>query len=564
MSTAKVAAVAQGIGSDEVAVLADFSQAFATTLDVNQTVRQAVEQIAAHMNAEAAALFLIDGSKGELVCRACFGPVDVTGLRVPKGRGIVGRAIKQNKVQLVQNVETDADHAGDVGGFVTRSILCAPLTSGEGAIGALQVLNKRGGELFNDHDRDILRLLAVPTTLALSNARLAEDLMEQERIRREFQLARQMQKDLLPKREKDCPVVGINLPAREISGDFYDHFTLPDGRVAFCVGDVSGKGMDAALLMVRASSLLRWAGKEGTPPDLWLKRVNDEICTTVTGGRFVCVLAGYYDPISGVLEWSNGGLPPLLLRKPDGSFQQIIADGPPLGILPGIDYPSNRAFLGDGSAYIFSDGATDVRAGESETIGIEGFQELIDAVVELSPRARLRGLVSQLRRMQLADDTTLMLVEENGEEAQYLGGISICCDAECLRLVRKTVDRQLTALTVPTEVRQRVVLAIDEATANVIRHAYQGDPGGRMSLDIWRRGDAVEFVLRDWAKAVDAEAIKPRDLNQCRPGGLGVNLIDMVMDEWGFEKPEQGQGNVLRMVKRLQFNSAAKVASVAA
>ncbi|MCB1607697.1 MAG: SpoIIE family protein phosphatase [Xanthomonadales bacterium] len=553
MSSAATARANQGIGSDEVAVLADFSQAFATTLDVTQTVRQAVEQIAAHMNAEAAALFLIDGPKGELVCRACFGPVDVTGLRVPQGRGIVGRSIKQNKVQLVQNVETDADHAGDVGGFVTRSILCAPLTTGEGAIGALQVLNKRGGELFNSHDRDILRLLAVPTTLALSNARLAEDLMEQERIRREFQLARQMQKDLLPRREKDCPVVGINMPAREISGDFYDHFQLADGRIAFCVGDVSGKGMDAALLMVRASSLLRWAGKEGTPPDLWLKRVNDEICTTVTGGRFVCVLAGYYDPVSGMLEWSNGGLPPLLLRHPGGQYRQVIADGPPLGIVPGIAYPSNRAFLGNGSAYIYSDGATDVRGEKGEPIGIEGFQSLIDGLVDLSPRARLRGLVSQLRHMKLADDTTLMLVEDLSTQAHYLGGISIHCDAECLRLVRKTVDKQLRELAVPVEVRQRLVLAIDEATANVIRHAYKGDPGGRMSLDIWRRGEALEFVLRDWAEAINKEAIKPRDLSHCRPGGLGVNLIDMVMDSWGFEQPESGNGNVLRMIKHLEF-----------
>ena len=102
----------QLLGTEEFGVLAELGHAFATTLDINQTVRQAVEQIAIHMDAEAAALFLIDGNKGELVCRACSGPVDVTGLRVPRGRGIVGRAIKQNKVQLVQNVATDVDQSG--------------------------------------------------------------------------------------------------------------------------------------------------------------------------------------------------------------------------------------------------------------------------------------------------------------------------------------------------------------------------------------------------------------------------------------------------------------------
>ncbi|MCB1588236.1 MAG: SpoIIE family protein phosphatase, partial [Xanthomonadales bacterium] len=519
----------QLLGTEEFGVLAELGHAFATTLDINQTVRQAVEQIAIHMDAEAAALFLIDGNKGELVCRACSGPVDVTGLRVPRGRGIVGRAIKQNKVQLVQNVATDVDHAGDVGGFVTRSILCAPLSAAEGPIGALQVLNKRSGQLFDTHDRDILRLLAVPTTLALSNARLAEELMQRERLRREFQLARQMQKTLLPLRQKDCPVLGINIPAREISGDFYDHFALPDGRIAFCVGDVSGKGMDAALLMVRASSLLRWAGKEGLPPDRWLARVNEELCQTVTEGRFLCALAGYFDPETSLLEWSNAGLPPLLLRSAKGGYRQFIADGPPLAILADYPYTSNRCLLGDGSAYIYSDGATDVRGEGSEPIGIDGFQALIDQLVDLVPRARLRGLVSRLRGLHLADDTTLMLVEQDPEEAHYLAGISIGCDAHCLKLVRHTVDEQLQRLGMPADVRQRIVLAIDEATANVIRHAYQGDASGRMSLDIWRMGGQLHFVLRDWAREVDPSRIKPRDLNHCRPGGLGINLIDMVM-----------------------------------
>jgi phosphoserine phosphatase RsbU/P len=551
------------LGTEEFGVLAELGHAFATTLDINETVRQAVEQIAIHMDAEAAALFLIDGPKGELVCRACSGPVDVTGLRIPRGRGIVGRAIKQNKVQLVQNVAHDADHAGDVGGFVTRSILCAPLSAAEGPIGALQVLNKRSGLLFDTHDRDILRLLAVPTTLALSNARLAEELMQRERLRREFQLARQMQKTLLPPRIRDCPVLGINIPAREISGDFYDHFVLDDGRIAFCVGDVSGKGMDAALMMVRASGLLRWTGKEGLSPERWLARVNSELCQTVSEGRFLCALAGYFDPETSLLEWSNAGLPPLLLRARDGSYRQFLADGPPLAILSDYPYSSNRCLLGDGSAYIYSDGATDVRGEGSEPIGIDGFQRLIEKLVEQPPRARLRGLVSQLRGLKLADDTTLMLIEQDPSAGHYLTGISIACDAEYLRLVRQTVDEQLKRLQISAEMRQRLVLAIDEATANVIRHAYKGDPDGRMSLDVWRCGGELHFVLRDWAEPVDSSCIKPRDLNQCRPGGLGINLIDMVMDQWRFESPDEGQGNVLRMIKRLDDDSARGAPSTA-
>src|SRR5690606_24342187 len=111
---------------------------------------------------------------------------------------------------------------------------------------------------------DSLRLLAAPTALALNHARLAQVVVNQNRIQRELTIARRLHRSLLPMRRRGgFPLRALNFPAREISGDFYDFFELPDGRIAFTLGDVAGKGLDAAFLMVRCSSLLRWAGKEG-------------------------------------------------------------------------------------------------------------------------------------------------------------------------------------------------------------------------------------------------------------------------------------------------------------
>lgn len=539
------------IGPEEVGILADFSHAFVATLDIGETLRRAVVQIAEHMNAEAAAVFLVDALSGDIECRACAGPVDVVGLRVQKGRGIVGRAIAENRVQMVRDTRADPDHLGDQRGFQTRSILCAPLHTADGAIGALQVLNKRDGALFDSHDADVLRLLAVPTALALNNARLTRELVEQNRIKREFQLARQMQKTLLPARRKDYPVTALNLPAREISGDFYDYFDLPDGRIAFCVGDVAGKGMDAALLMVRASSCLRWAGREGIPPGEWLARVNRELCETVTRGMFVCVVAGYYDPRSSLVELSNGGFPPLLLRRCDESVHELRADGPPLGIVNDYAYESLRFALAGGSLYAFSDGVTDVRGPERRPIGIEGVRALIERVSGLSPRARVRAIVGHLRKMSLADDTTLMLLADDGAPPRLLGSIDGSSDPEILRSVRRKVTATASELGFDEDARGRIVLAVDEAVANVIRHAYGGCCDGRFELSMWLDADALRFELRDWAPPVDPSRIKPRDLSECRPGGLGINLIDSVMDRWCFWPPPDGTGNQLTMIKRL-------------
>ena len=140
---------------------------------------------------------------------------------------------------------------------------------------------------------------------------------------------------LLPKRRRDhYPVLGVNRPAREISGDFYDSFELPDGRIAFAIGDVSGKGLDAALLMVRTASLLRWSGKDRLPPGVWLERVNDELAETVSGGMFVCAAVGYYDPKRREVEWANAGFPPALVKtKPFDGPRAPVAPASPLSPL---------------------------------------------------------------------------------------------------------------------------------------------------------------------------------------------------------------------------------------
>ena len=136
--------------------------------------------------------------------------------------------------------------------------------------------------------------------------------LEQNRIRRELTMARRLQRSLLPKRRRGgYPVRSINLPAQEISGDFYDFFDLPDGRIAFSLGDVAGKGLDAAFLMVRCASLLRWAGKEALAPPDWLARANDELCEAIPPGMFETVVQGLEQ--SGSAQGAR-----LMVEKPFG------------------------------------------------------------------------------------------------------------------------------------------------------------------------------------------------------------------------------------------------------
>lgn len=534
-------------------LLAELSQQLALSLDLEQTLHQAVTRIAAFMQAEAAAVFLLEDEW--LVCRASAGPVDVRGLRLPRGRGIVGRAVAQNACQMVRDAHADPDFAGvvdDRTGFSTRSVLCAPLSTAEGPIGALQVLNKKDGGLFDERDRDALRLLAAPTALALSGARMAEKLLEQTRIQRELSMARRLQRSLLPRRRRGgYPVLALNLPAREISGDFYDFFDLPDGRIAFALGDVAGKGLDAAFLMVRCASLLRWAGKEGLAPSDWLARVNDELGEAIAAGMFVCAVAGHYDPKTGEAVWANAGFPPVQRVEHEGEVATFPAEGPPLGILPGLVFPEQRTRLHGAALYLYSDGVTDVRDARGRTLGVEGVTEVVRGLARLAPEPRLRALVRELRQLTVTDDTTLMLIEGPSGDARRLLEISFPARPEELAGVRHRLAEALGRIGVDEALCRELVLAVDEAATNVIRHAYGGPCGASIELRVSLEDGELRFALRDWAPCADPAKVQPRDLSDFRPGGLGVALIDAVMDAWALGPAGDGRGNLLSMRRRL-------------
>jgi sigma-B regulation protein RsbU (phosphoserine phosphatase) len=546
-------------GNDRRALdfLAELSQALALSIDLHKTLAMALERIAEFMQAEAASMFLVDPVTKLIECRLCVGPVNITGLKVEAGQGIVGRAVAENLTQIVRDAQTDARVNVRVDaetGFVTRSIICVPLTTAEGPIGALEVINRRSGGLFEISDAVLLETVAAPAALAVNNARLADNLVEQQRMKRELELARRAQKSLLPKRRRDnFPLIGINLPAHEISGDFYDFFDLADGRIAFVIGDISGKGLDAAFLMVRTASLLRWAGKEGITPACWLERVNTELCATMREGRFVCALVGQYDRRDGSVVFASAGFPPALLQDAEG-FREFPADGPPLGIMPDISYGETRLTLGADALYFFSDGITDARDSQRNRIGSVGMRELIVRHLDLAPEPRLRALIGDLKHLDLVDDTTVLLLQEpRGETAQTLLDLQFPAQAAQMRSVRARLRETLDEQAVGPEMRDRLVLAVDEACTNIIRHAYcECGNDDTISLLLKRERDMLVFELRDDAPTVDPGKIDARDLGDCRPGGLGVPFIRALMDDWRLQPGPGGCGNVLRMRKRLR------------
>lgn len=578
--------------SEQLDLLAEMAHDFAATRDIEGAMARALARIAAMVGAEGGALFLLDDAGENLVCHASFGPVNIDGLSVKAGQGVVGRSVAGNVSEMVRDVAADAQFLGALDektGFKTKSILCAPMTVQDDRIGAIELVNKSaadgdGGDgLFADEDLKFLEALAASAGLAILNARMTGELAEQEVMQRELALAAEIQRGLLPPPgAAGFPVSGVNRPARVVSGDFYDFFTLYDGRIAFTLADVSGKGMNAALLMAKAASLFRCLGKEDLRPGRLLQRINAEVCETSMRGMFVTMVAGVYDPATGRVVLSNAGHEPPLLHNRDGSFSALEAGAPPVGIpaelTGGGPVPEEVLYLGGGALYIFTDGVTEGYVAAGEELGDAGFKDfIVQSLAEgIDAPTRIKRVADRLTGSGLAlrDDVTIMVIDdaapalarkEKGvapaarEEAALDGPIegSLCQlnlpgHAQSLIMVRRAVEAAATSCGFAKEQTQDIVLAVDEACQNVVRHAYDGQGVGDIVVDLRREKGEFLVLIRDFAVAIDPEQIKSRDLDDVRPGGLGVHFIREIMDNMDYLPSPDGQGNLLRLKKQIR------------
>jgi len=254
--------------------------------------------------------------------------------------------------------------------------------------------------------------------------RLEQTLAERDRIaeelRRELQLAREVQKSLLPHNSAPIPgIAGLNLSARAVSGDFYDYYRLPDGRTAFCLADVSGKGMHAALLMAKTASLFRCLGRGVHDPAKLLGMLNREIYETSIHGMFVTMLAGVVDPVGGEVTLASAGHLPALHMGCAALIAEYPAKAPPLGISPDTVYSGDVFGLEGGCLYLYTDGLLEAWIGDRR-LEKDGLVGLLKEHAHLPLAERAGAIAARVAGADsgIEDDLTLLVVEEAREHGR--------------------------------------------------------------------------------------------------------------------------------------------------
>ena len=410
--------------SKDLALITQMNNDLAGSLDLKETLQNALELIIKRINAQAANVFLIEEKKQVFQCIASKYQAYLEDFEIPITQGVMGKAAASKKCIRVGDVRKDVREIAEFyfdldnkTNFTTYSVLCSPLLVSGECIGVIHCLNKKTNtKLFEENDRKLLETLSGPAALAIKNAKTAKELIDKNRMQKEIEIVGDIQKTLLSQNKKDpFPIAGINIPAKVVSGDFYNFSDLGEGRFGFGVADVSGKGIKSSLLMSKASSLYRCLSKTVFSAAELLKILNDEICETASRGMFVTMVIGIYDSNKKELLISNAGHEPPLIFSKGETFSNFEEAGPPLGIAPKFKFTEKLISFKESSMYIFTDGITEMKDSKGEMLGQEGFQDYIKKYQNIPSSQRLNKIIEDLiksGRIQ-KDDLTIVTIDSN-------------------------------------------------------------------------------------------------------------------------------------------------------
>jgi serine phosphatase RsbU (regulator of sigma subunit) len=344
----------------------------------------------------------------------------------PYSRSVVRRALDEGVGLLSEDVPADPKLVltATLMSLNLRSFLCVPLLSPEGRrLGVLQLDCLRPGQRFRPDDLELLTAIALQVGVVLENAVLHAELLREERLHQELLLARDIQMSFLPSQfdgfaGNDPELFAKVHPAREMSGDLYDFFVLPDGRLAFFVGDVSGKGMPAALFMVAVRTLIRHLAPAAKSPSQMLASLHRALATDNPTNLYVTLLHGAYDARDGAVVLARGGHPSALMRRLNGNVESLALQPGTLIGSPSLDFQAadSRVMLEHGETLIaYSDGFTEAHAPNREMFGVERLCETLGGPRTALPLEECADYASAaVKRFtgqdEQQDDQTLLLL----------------------------------------------------------------------------------------------------------------------------------------------------------
>ncbi len=390
-----------------------------STLDLDRVLGIILDTAVKNLDADRGTVYLIDHQKGELWSKVLQGE-NIVEIRLPLGQGIAGYVGQTGKRLMLKDAYKDSRFNPEFDkrtGYRTRTVLCTPMKDRNGRmIGVFQIFNKKEG-YFSLDDVKFLDTLSVDACIAIENARLHEEALEKQRMEKELEVAAAIQQMILPKTIEQvdgCRIDGMNIPSRQVGGDYYDVIHLPGGEIALVIADVSGKSVSGALLVSILQASLR-AYLEGTF-DLarLVAKLNKTILKNSTSDKFITFFIAVYNPSTRALRSVNAGHNPPLLRR-GRQLIKVEGGGIPLGMIEFEGYSCVEQTLEKGDTLVmFTDGVTEAANPEDEFYGDQRLEQLVMEHGNKAPSELKRLIHKDVERYvngaEQSDDVTLLVL----------------------------------------------------------------------------------------------------------------------------------------------------------
>ncbi|HBA83510.1 MAG TPA: hypothetical protein DCZ95_05380 [Verrucomicrobia bacterium] len=407
------------------------TQAIGSVFDLQELLDRVMEYARRVTGAERGLLMLRDAASGELMLQ-----ITAEGAQHEQARQAFGyessrvslsltQEVQRRKEALIASSEDDSPAGKELKFMSVKQAMCVPLTTKEKDLGFLYLDNRLAGSVFGEGELELMKSFGIQASVSIENARLVHDLMEQDRMKQELQLGREIQRQLLPQAApviEGLKVCGLMDPAQEIGGDYYDFIVRTvDGRpcLGIAIGDVSGKGLGAGLAMAMLKTTMLTLSREAIDLPEILIKANRTMTENLNGMSFISLVYLQWNPASRVMSYCGAGHEHLLIyRCRSGEVEAIPAGGLVLGIMS--DWPhlpkENFVALEPGDKIVlYTDGVTEAFNESRDEFGFERLLEAVRRYGGQSPADLISSLRAEVARFahgaEQNDDITLVVME---------------------------------------------------------------------------------------------------------------------------------------------------------
>jgi serine phosphatase RsbU (regulator of sigma subunit)/anti-sigma regulatory factor (Ser/Thr protein kinase) len=487
----------------------------------------------------------------------------------PQRRQLFYRLQRAKRLIMHNNTESLHEFWSDAPDEITNLLGMRLPTSGT-AHAVVGLINKEEHS-FTAGDGKLLTAVAEQIAAIINNTILHRQILAQERIQRDLEIAAEIQVSLLPQGLPEVPGVEFavaSLPATEVGGDFYDFFALDEDRLGIVVADVAGKGVPAAMLTSLVRTILRVEAGYGHSPQRVISQTNQALLQDLQRAEsFVTVLVAYLDQTDLTLTYANAGhTPGLWLRADLGRFEQLAATTPPLGIqIPEIGGDRTLQLSPGDSILFYTDGVTETLSPDNQIFGGERLEEALAAHAGGTADDLVQSVLSAVRTFRRgapwSDDITMIAMRVRPSatplppQLEPAVEFGLPADLQVLESISEQVTqvcRSLPDLPPPPasdDFVYLIELAVSEICTNIIQHSYKTG-GGELRGSVTPLDNGIQIDLYDDGESFDPDAVPApaAEADMLNEGGYGLHIVRQIMDSVQYQA-DTPKGNHWRLIK---------------